>query len=163
MNWGKVAIAAALLALGFYLGGLGPKAEFAKYRTKMAEKTAEVAQLATKASELARVAEHDHSLALAAIGQQYERGKADAESNAAGIIRDLESGALRLRAHWAAERATDKVTDAATAARVADEQAQLRREGAAALVRLYDEADRQIEGLQAVILEDRKQLNPPAE
>ena len=49
-----VSLILSVLAFVYWLGWQGARADFADYRTKMAERTAKVADLATKAAELAR-------------------------------------------------------------------------------------------------------------
>lgn len=144
-----------LLALGlaFWLGGQGARADLADYKTKMAEKTAQVAQAATKASELARKQEQAHALALSAIAQEYEDDKEAAKRDHARLIADLRRGTVRMQDHWTCPSGVPQV-GASTG--IADEIARLREQGAADLIAAADECDAQVRGLQAVTVRDRQ-------
>ena len=144
----------ALLALGlaFWLGGQGTRADLADYKTKMAEKTAQVAQAATKASELARQQEQAHAQALADVAQQYEQDKTDAQESHARLVANLRRGTVRLQDHWTCPSGVPQV---GTSTGIADEIARLQQESAGRIVEAVAECEAQVKGLQAVALADR--------
>jgi hypothetical protein len=100
----------------------------------------------------ARDAESRHRDALIVAAQQYEKDKIDAQAAADRTIADLRSGAVRLRQHWQGCVATSALSGAAATAAVADDGAELRRQDSGDLVRIGEECDAQVRGLQAVAL-----------
>lgn len=102
------------------------------------------------ATSRAREAEQVAARAFAIAADEYERGKTDAQDASERTIADLRSGNLQLRDHWQGCAATSRVSGDATAAALADAAADLRRAGAGDLVRLADQCDAQVRGLQRV-------------
>jgi hypothetical protein len=147
-----------LTVLGFvyWLGGQSSRTDLAEYKTKVAVNTAKVANLATVASELARKAEQGKAAEIAGIAEQYEQDKVDAKADSDRAVADLRNGNTRLRQLWQAERATDSLSDAATATRHADEITRLREEAVGRIRGIGAEADAQIRGLQEVVKADRQ-------
>lgn len=118
---------------------------------------AEFARKEAEAQAKARQAEQANARAVAKAAEEYERGKADAKATGDRVAAGLLAGTERLRDEWAAERATNRLSDAATAARHADELAQLRAASAGRIVQIGAEADAQVRGLQRVVRADRGQ------
>ena len=88
----------------------------------------------------------------AAIGQAYEQGKADAQVAADRTITDLRAGTVRLRDHWqGCENAKARVPATPATGSEPDDGAELRRQGAGALVLVGEQADAQIRALQAAL------------
>ena len=115
---------------------------------------AEFAKAEADAQARARVTERRYLERITDISEQYERDKADAQAAADRLAADLRAGNVRLRNEWAGCE-TGRVSGDATAARLADEAAQLRAKGASDLVRAAAEADAQVRGLQRVIEAER--------
>ena len=148
----QACIAFCALGLAFWLGGQGARADFADYKTKMAEKTAQVAEAATKASELARKQEQAHALALSAIAQEHEDDKETAKRDHARLVADLRRGTVRLQDHWTCKAS---VPGAESGTGIANEVARLQQESAGRILQAVAECEAQVKGLQAVALADR--------
>jgi GTP1/Obg family GTP-binding protein len=150
----------AVLAVAAVICFLGADARAARSgaRADAAEQRAEAlaGELANTRNVLST--ERQAAKALAEVAAQYEQDKRNAQVAQERVVADLRAGNLRLRKLWEAERATDELADAATAARHADELAQLRREAAGRIVRVGAEADAQVRGLQKVVRKDREVL-----
>jgi len=100
----------------------------------------------------ARATEQAEREQQAAIGQAYEQGKADAQVAADRTITDLRAGTVRLRDHWqGCENAKARVPAAPATGPQLDDGAELRRQGAGALVLVGEQADAQIRALQAAL------------
>ncbi|MGY3265814.1 lysis system i-spanin subunit Rz [Lysobacter sp. HA35] len=101
----------------------------------------------------ARDEERKHAAELAQLDAQHEKEIRDATTSRDRTIADLRRGALRLRPEWscAANTATAPAGDSSGAV----DAAELRRQGAADLVRLLDSADADIRYWQGVARADR--------
>jgi len=158
----KVAIAFALLALGFAAGhhvaAQAGAIKLAAVTTANAQSAQHIAELAEQASEQARAAEQAQAAGIAAIDSQHEQDIHDAKANADRTIANLRAGTLRLRSEWSCTpaRATE-VSRAASGAGVPDANAELRAEGAGHLIGDADEADAEIKALQAILRQERGQ------
>lgn len=156
----KVAICIALLCVAFFFGHhLGAQAgavKLAKATAAAAQDAAHVADLATKASEAARVAEHTQAQAFATISQQYEQDEADAQIRYEHTLAGLRSGTLRLRSTWNCPRTVAGVPEAGAGAGKPDAATSDRDESAARVVRAAAEADAQIRALQAILTAERQ-------
>jgi hypothetical protein len=144
-----LAVAAGMLAMHFR-GSLA----VSRARVAVAEQRADQLDDALKASEKARAAEHAQAMKFQGIADNYLQEKADAQAAADRTIADLRAGTVRLRAAWRCPG--DTGTTAAAGASQPDAAAELRRQGAADLVRNADEADAQIRGLQAILKAERQ-------
>jgi hypothetical protein len=156
--WAKALIVAAIvtgawLAFDHWRDGVWQAGYDA--RTDEYDKAAAVATIARQAE--VRAIEIAHAAAMAGAAETYERRMTNAQTNATRTAADLLSGSLRLRQHWDACRATAAVSAAVASAAKSDAAAELRRSGAVDLVRLADQCDARIEGLQDVI---RIRVNP---
>lgn len=101
----------------------------------------------------ARDAERRHAAALLQLDARHAKELADATTARDRTIADLRSGALRLRREWTCP--TDGAAATAADPGGAVDAAELRRQGAADLVRLLDEADADIRYWQDVARADR--------
>lgn len=146
----------SLLALAYWLGGQSVRADFADYRTKVMASTAKAAQLATKASELARKAEHAHAGAIASIAEQYEVEKREIEQSASILAAELRAGNRRLHQRWQAALATSELSGTAASSAESDAAAADREGSAARIIAAADQCDAQVRGLQEVVQSDRK-------
>lgn len=152
----KACILLALLSLAYYLGGASARIDLAQYKTKVMASTAKAADLATKASELARKAEQARAGEIAAIAEQYEQDKQANDRKQADLVADLRAGAQRLHQRWQAALATSELSRAVASAAELD-AAQRDREGSAVrIIAAADQCDAQVRGLQEVIRADRK-------
>lgn len=115
----------------------------------------EAEQARLDATTTARHAEQRMAEAHAAAGEQYEKGKQDAEAAADSVVAGLRAGALKLRREWAGCE-TSRLSDAAAATREFDAAEQRRAESAARIVRAAYECDAQVRGLQAIVTADRE-------
>lgn len=158
-QWVGIGVLALTFGAGFHFGGLKAGAELSAYQAKMQRLTAQTATEARKAVNVVRALEQRHTEALAAIGEAYEKGKADAESKGADVVAGLRAGTVRLRQHWQGCEATSRAAAAASSARESDAVAQVRAEAAGRIVRVGAEADAQVRGLQDVIRQDRASVN----
>lgn len=98
----------------------------------------------TAAVAQARKKEREWQAQADAIAARYEQEKRDAEKTHARVVADLRSGNTRLRAHWQGCVATGELSRAALDSARDAEAAELRRKGAADLVRLSDQCDADI-------------------
>ena len=140
---------AAILAAT--LGWILWRAERAEHRADMADIAAEQAVSALARANDIIDTERERAAQLAAIAEQYERDKADAQAAADAVVAELRDGTVRLRQHWQGCEATARVSADATAAALADAAAELRRKGAGDLVSIGDACDAHVRGLQRVI------------
>lgn len=146
---GVCTLAVVAMLVGAYRWAYGNGANAERVRTEQV--IAEFHAAEREATERARQAERELAQAYADAAEEYERGKADARATADRVIADLRAGNLRLRDHWQGCAATSRVSGEATSAAIADAGAELRRAGAADLVRLADQCDAQVKGLQAIV------------
>lgn len=147
------AIVALTVAVGvqtFRLAGAERDAE--KANRELAEAIADWEAERARQQEAARRAERDHAVELNAIADRYERERANADAEKQRIVADLRNGTIRLRRLWqGCEAAAGSVPGAGTSASEPDAAAELRRQGAGDLVRLAEQCDGQVRGLQQVI------------
>ena len=99
----------------------------------------------------ARKAEQEKAQAIAAIADQYEQDKANAQKAADRTIADLRAGNLRLQNRWRGCVPGTPASPGEPDAAAAD-----REQGAADIVRAAAEADAQIRALQDIVKADRK-------
>lgn len=143
-----------LLAFAAGWAWRGDRAEGADATTKR-----DAAQAETKAVQGARATEQASAETLADIGTQHEEDRRDAETVPAAVAADLRDGNLRLRREWQGCE-TQRLSDAAAAARERDALAASRDALAGNLVRVGRDADDQLRACQAVIRADREAINP---
>lgn len=108
------------------------------------------------ATEKARHLEQLQADTFAAQAAKYEKDKTDAQADADRTIADLRAGNLRLRAAWRCPAAAHLPAAAASAAQP-DAAADDRAASAGRIVRAAADADAQIRGLQAILIEERRQ------
>lgn len=101
----------------------------------------------------ARDAERRHAADLQAAASRYHEDIVNATTARDRTIADLRAGAVRLRREWTCPTGGPAAPGAGGPG--ADEDARLREQGAADLVRLLDEADAQVRGLQSTVRADR--------
>lgn len=141
-------IATVLLAVAWFIGSGLYQWGYDTANVRAEKVIGEFARAEAEAQEKARAAERQMAEAVAEAANEYERGMADARAKADRVVADLRAGNLRLRQHWQASVATCELSGSAAAALHAEQQAQLRAESAARIVRLGAEADAQIRALQ---------------
>lgn len=148
LAWIKAGVALALLVwFGAFCYSQGAKSVQVKYEAHLAaDAKAEAQALAD-----ARKAEQAKAAEIAAIAEQYEKDKADAQAAADRVIADLRSGAIRLRSHWQGCQATGRVSGDAAAAALADAAEQLREASAARIIGIGREADAKERALQDAV------------
>lgn len=116
------------------------------------ELQAEIDRDAAKAAADARKTDQDQRDAQQDIGEQYEQDKANAQATEDAVVSDLRSDNLRLRRLWqGCESATARVPATAGAEPQLDDEAELRRKAAGAVVRVGADADAQVIALQAAL------------
>lgn len=154
----KAAIAiilALLAALGVQTWRLhAAQLATAKAETALAALQRDHAQAQADAQATARKAERDIAAAHDAAAMEFERGKREAEAVGNRVAADLRAGAVRLRNEWAGCE-TDRLSDAAAAARERDAAEQRRIESAGRIVRAAAACDAQVSALQAIVRADR--------
>ena len=158
MNYVKWGAAVALLVAAFYAGhhvaAQAGQINLAAVTQANAKSAQHVAELATKASEAARAAEHKQAVAFDAIANQYEQDKAHADADQARLVADLRAERVRLRPVWRCPAAG--VPGASARAGERDAEAADRAESAARIVRAAADADAQIRALQAILTAERQ-------
>lgn len=152
----KACILLALLGLAYYLGGASARVDLAQYKTKVMASTAKAADLATKASELARKEEQAKGAEIAAIAEQYEQDKKTNDRKQADLVASLRAGTERLHQRWQAALATSELSRTVASAAELDAAARDREESASRIIAAADQCDAQVHGLQEVIRADRK-------
>src|SRR5690349_21771354 len=140
-----LAVTAVMLAMHFR-GAAAVSAD----RQHQAESRAAQLDVALKASEKARAAEHAQTEQFQAIAQQYEQDKLHAEADSKRLAADLRAERVRLRPEWRC------VPEATTSAGQRDAGAALRAESASRIIGNAAEADAQIRQLQAILRAERQ-------
>jgi hypothetical protein len=134
----------------FRLAGAERDAEHAK--RELAEAIASWDRERVRQLDAAREREKQHADELHAIAAEYEQERANADAEKARVVSDLRTGAVRLRKLWqGCEAAAGSVPGASESAGEPDAFAELRRQGAGDLVRLAEQCDAHVRGLQGVI------------
>jgi hypothetical protein len=105
--------------------------------------------------EKARAAERRHQDEMNRISANFIKEKEQNDEQQKRLVADLTAGTVRLRKQW--QGCANRLPETGDTAGRSDEDAQLRAEGAAALVRLGAEADQWIRSCQSVIQSDRKE------
>lgn len=156
-GWRIAAAALGLLAVALLVTGLAFRARAADAvaRADASEQRAQTLEAQLQAVSEARNKEREAAKRANAIAAQYEQDKLNAESAAKRTADDLRAGNLRLRQQWEGCKAGG-VPQANGAAGQPDAAAEQRIEGASNLVRIGQEADAQIMGLQEFIRSERK-------
>ena len=146
--WPHALIAVCLLAIAGVIGHAVWTWGYDTANVRAEKVIGEFAKAEAVAQEKARAVEQRRAEDLAALDAKYQRELDDAKGKAESVAADLRAGNLRLRQHWQASIATCELSADTTAALHAEQQAQLRAESAARIVRLGAEADAQIRALQ---------------
>lgn len=139
-------IGLALIAVSLYAVSLSLQRDAA--RVEVAQLKAEYAAADAQARRRALETEMHYAEKMQALGEKLTKELDDADEINRRLIADLQSGNQRLRAHWQGCIATSDLSAAAEAAARADENARLRAEGAAAVVRAGAECDARLRGWQ---------------
>lgn len=149
---GVALIGFLLWKVGNALYEAGENAATAKYEKVIAS----YAQAEAKAQEKARAEEQAKAEALAQVAEEYERGKKDGKASADRVVADLLAGNQRLRDIWQGHQATDRVSGSTASPGEFDAEARLRFAGVGSVLATVAECEAQVEGLQKVVIEDRK-------
>ena len=100
----------------------------------------------------ARAKEAEQRAELDALASKHEQEKARVQAEHDRLVFDLRAGTVRLRDHWqGCENAKARVPAAPATGSEPDDGAELRRQGAGALVLVGEQADAQIRALQAAL------------
>lgn len=113
------------------------------------ERTQAIAALAREAE--VRAIEVANDAKMRNVEAEWAKRMTDAQVNAERVATDLRSGALRLRQHWDACRATSALSGAAAGIAGPDADADLRRDGASDIVRVVGECSAHVTALQSAI------------
>jgi len=148
------ALGLALIAVSLYAVRMSLQRDAA--RVEVARLKAEYVAADAQARRRALETELRHAADMQTLGEKLTQEMQDADETHRRTVADLERGTVRLRAHWQGCIATGDLSRSAEAAAGADDATELRRTGAAAIVRLADQCDVQVRGLQEVIRADRK-------
>jgi hypothetical protein len=143
---GVVVVAVLVFSHGcaYRMGGASDRAALAENRRAWAEQVAH-------AEKVARETEQRHAKSMAAIAEQHEKDKRDAEGAQRALVDALRAGNLRLQDRWAG-----CVSEAGRTAAELDAAKRDREESAARIIAAADQCDAQNRGLQDVIRADRK-------
>lgn len=145
--WGAVAL--ALLALGYHFGGLEAEKDLLAYKAKAEAAIAQAARQETAASEHARATEKAAQERVERLVQAYDKGVDDAEDSAKRTVAKHVAGESRMRQHWQACIATNRLSNSAEAAARADEARKLQAESLGRIDRILGEADARDEAWRA--------------
>lgn len=132
------------------------------WQSRWDKQAADLAIARADAERLARQAERNSALAMAAIDKAYQQGQADGKAQADRTIADLRSGNARLRERFTCPPAGNDMPDptGTTGRSDAGEARGLQRDDAEFLIRYAERADevvRQLQACQAIIQQDRQQ------
>ena len=146
-------LALGVLAVALVIGCcfLAARSRISDLRADAAEQRAADSEGRAAALTQARDAEHAKAEQIAAIANQYEQDKRDADEAQKHLVGDLRAGAVKLQDRW-----RGCVSDAAATAAERDAAAADRDASAARVVRAARDADDQIRALQAIVKADRK-------
>jgi hypothetical protein len=136
----------ALIAVSLYAVSLSLQRDAA--RVEVARLKAEYVAADAQARRRALETEMRHAEKMQALAEKLTKELDDADETHRRTVDDLERGAVRLRAHWQGCIATGDLSRSAEAAARDDENARLRAEGAAAVVRAGAECDARLRGWQ---------------
>lgn len=153
---GAAALAAALFAGVQTMRLSSEKAAHATTKTQQAQVLQRLAELTAKAVQEKRAKEAQYGVDIAAAQAASDKRNRDALANKDRTIANLRSGALQLRDEWACAVPTAPGNQTAAVAGATDGAADLRTEGAAALVQDADSADDDIIWLQDTLIATRK-------
>jgi hypothetical protein len=156
MDFGwKLAIALSIAVLCAAIGAYaGYRFEANASDARMATHLAADRAAEAKAQEKARGQENELAAAQAKISSEYERGKKDAEDAQNRTIASLNAGTLRLQSRWSACEAS-RVSNAAGAASELDAITRDRNESAARIIGYAAACDKQVTGLQDLLISER--------
>lgn len=132
------------------------------WQSRWDKQAADLAIARADAEHLARQAERNSALAMAAIDKAYQQGKTDGKAQADRTIADLRNGNARLRERFTCPPAGNDMPDTAgtTGSSDAGEARGLQRDDAEFLIRYAERADEvvhQLQACQAIIQQDRQQ------
>ena len=146
-------LALGVLAVALVIGScfLVARARISDLRADAAEQRAAQSEGRAAALTQARDAEHAKAEQIAAIANQYEQDKANAQKAADRTIADLRAGNLRLQNRW-----RGCVSGATPGPGEPDAAADDRAASAGRIVQAADEADATIRALQEIVKADRK-------
>lgn len=147
-RWLLIIIAVLILLSGIQAHRVGV------YKFALANVATEKVKAERDAEQKARAAEQASAIAMAKAGEQYEKGKRDAEEAGKAVVADLRAGTLQLHKRWQGCLAA-RVSEIGSGAGEPDAGAEDRADSAGRIVRAAAECDAQVKGLQAVILADR--------
>lgn len=132
-----------------YQRGYDAKALEVNMQRMADERTQAIAALAREAE--VRAIEVANDAKMRNVEAEWAKRMTDAQVNAERVATDLRSGALRLRQHWDACRATSALSGAAAGVAGPDADADLRRTDASHLVRVSDQCSTHVNALQDAI------------
>lgn len=153
IRWGAIGVLILLIA-GYGLWQRGSKEAAYRALDTAQEDSRKLRSELAAAQEILDI-ERQYAQKLQAIATKYEGDKNEIERQASADLASLRDGTLRLRQQWQGCESGQAAIDAA--AGQPDGGAGLRESGAVDLVRIGDECDAQVRGLQAVIRSDREQ------
>ena len=105
--------------------------------------------------EMARATERRHQDEMVRISAEFIKQREQNDEAHKRLVADLRAGTVRLRNEW--KGCPNRLPETGSPSAGSDENARLREQGAADLVRAGREADQWIQACQAVILSDRKE------
>jgi hypothetical protein len=153
--WKPVAallLCALCFGWGYKTAALAGKYAMASHLAQDAKQQAKDVQDLLRIAEKVRAQEQALAAANAAAGEQYEKGKRDAEAAGKRVADDLRAGNLKLRKRWQG----CVVPGASHGSGEPDAEAADRAESAGRIIRTAHEADEQIKGLQDILRAERK-------
>lgn len=145
--WGAVAL--VLLSIGWFARDVVADRDEARVRATAEAAIAQAARQETAASEHARAVEKAAQGRVERLAQAYDKGLDDAEDSAKRTIAKHVAGESRMRQHWQACIATDRLSNSAESAARADEARKLQAESLGRIDRILSEADAKDEAWRA--------------
>lgn len=141
-------IALALVVVGWRYGESRFDAGMARQKAVDAKVFVKLAELTEKTRIAVDARERSIRGMLDSSNQAREQGIAHAVGEQQRIVADVRSGTVRLRDEWAGCPASNPVSGDAAGQSRADGEADVRATAAGAVVRVGDDADLQVRGLQ---------------
>jgi len=163
LAWAKLAGIVGVLLFAGWVGRQTMAGENAALRIQhaetlrdLAEKTANAANLATKAIEANRARENQQAQAFVDIAIQHQQELSNVQHQADAVVGDLRRGNLRLRQQWASLSASCGSAQAAAGAGTTDEEADLREAGVGRVLGIVGACQAHVESLQSILRLERQ-------
>lgn len=149
-------LAAFLFVTGCHRGKTSQMAETAKVQASFEAYQAKMIEATKRVEQAAALAKQQYDLKAAEAIRSYEDGRKSAESREATVVADLRNGNKQLRNGWEACMSRARSGQVGPAPAQADEPAAVPPEAFGRVLRVGDDADGQVQALQALLIATRE-------